>query len=210
MGVGFRLFPPKVSYADGRLTASTDDHSRIYYTVVGEENGAEHEYTGPITTGKPQLYAFRSRFGEAVSPEAGVEARFRMSQPKVTVTSSIPPSTKYPYTNAASYDGRIAYTGRTCHDGDWILYTFDEPVRCRRMEIRTGYIQLPRCIFEQGYMEVSEDGETFRRVCDLQNGIGVVDAPRHAIKAVRIVSTKDGNGAAFVTLQSPWVYPVLE
>ena len=162
------------------------------------------------TTGKPQLYAFRSRFGEAVSPEAGVEARFRMSQPKVTVTSSIPPSTKYPYTNAASYDGRIAYTGRTCHNGDWVLYTFDEPVRCRRMEIRTGYIQLPRCIFEQGYMEVSEDGETFRRVCDLQNGIGVVDAPRHAIKAVRIVSTKDGNGAAFVTLQSPWVYPVLE
>lgn len=210
MGVGFRLFPPKVSYADGRLTASTDDHSRIYYTVAGEENGTEHEYTGPITTGKPQLYAFRSRFGEAVSPEAGVEARFRMSQPKVTVTSSIPPSTKYPYTNAASYDGRIAYTGRTCHNGDWVLYTFDEPVRCRRMEIRTGYIQLPRCIFEQGYMEVSEDGETFRRVCDLQNGIGVVDAPRHAIKAVRIVSTKDGNGAAFVTLQSPWVYPVLE
>lgn len=209
MGVGFRLFPPKVAYADGVLTASTDDRSRLYYTVIGEDEGTEHEYTGPIATDKPQLYAFRSRFGGAVSPEAGVEARFRMSQPKVAVTSSIPPSTKYPYTNAASYDGRIAYTGRTCMAGDWILFTFEEPVRCRRMEIRTGYVQLPRNIFEQGYMEVSEDGETFRRVCDLENGIGVVDNPRHAIKAVRVVSTKDGNGAAFVTLQSPWVYPVL-
>ena len=209
MGVGFRLFPPKVAYADGVLTASTDDRSRLYYTVIGEDEGTEHEYTGPIATDKPQLYAFRSRFGGAVSPEAGVEARFRMSQPKVAVTSSIPPSTKYPYTNAASYDGRIAYTGRTCMAGDWILFTFEEPVRCRRMEIRTGYVQLPRNIFEEGYMEVSEDGETFRRVCDLENGIGVVDNPRHAIKAVRVVSTKDGNGAAFVTLQSPWVYPVL-
>lgn len=209
MGVGFRLFPPKVAYADGVLTASTDDRSRLYYTVVGEDEGTEHEYTGPIATDKPQLYAFRSRFGGAVSPEAGVEARFRMLQPKVTVTSSIPPSTKYPYTNAAAYDGRIAYSGRTCMNGDWILFTFEEPVRCRRMEIRTGYVQLPRNIFEQGYMEVSEDGETFRRVCDLENGIGAVDNPRHAIKAVRVVSTKDGNGAAFVTLQSPWVYPVL-
>lgn len=209
MGVGFRLFPPKVAYAGGVLTASTDDRSRLYYTVIGEDEGTEHEYTGPIATDKPQLYAFRSRFGGAVSPEAGVEARFRMSQPKVAVTSSIPPSTKYPYTNAASYDGRIAYTGRTCMAGDWILFTFEEPVRCRRMEIRTGYVQLPRNIFEEGYMEVSEDGETFRRVCDLENGIGVVDNPRHAIKAVRVVSTKDGNGAAFVTLQSPWVYPVL-
>lgn len=209
MGVGFRLFPPKVAYAGGVLTASTDDRSRLYYTVIGEDEGTEHEYTGPIATDKPQLYAFRSRFGGAVSPEAGVEARFRMSQPKVAVTSSIPPSTKYPYTNAAAYDGRIAYTGRTCMAGDWILFTFEEPVRCRRMEIRTGYVQLPRNIFEEGYMEVSEDGETFRRVCDLENGIGAVDNPRHAIKAVRVVSTKDGNGAAFVTLQSPWVYPVL-
>ena len=209
-GVGFRLFPPKVSYADGVLTASTDDRSRLYYTVVGEDGGTEHEYAGPIATDKPQLYAFRSRFGEAVSPEAGVEERFRMAQPKVTVTSSIPPSTKYPYTNAASYDGRIAYTGRTCMNGDWILFTFDEPVRCRRMEIRTGYVQLPRNIFEQGYMEVSSDGETFRRVCDLENGIGAINNPDHAIKAVRVVCTKDGNGAAFVTLQSPWVYPLLQ
>lgn len=209
MGVGFRLFPPKVSYADGVLTASADDRSRIYYTVVGEDEGTEHEYTGPIATDKPQLYSFRSRFGEAVSPEEGVKARFRMAQPAVEVTSSIPPSTRYPYTNAAAYDGRIAYTGRTCMKDDWILYTFDEPVRCRRMEIRTGYIQLQRCIFEQGYVEVSEDGETFRRIGDLESGIGVIEAPDYAIKAVRIVSTKDGNGEAFVTLQSPLVYPVL-
>lgn len=209
MNVDFRLFPPKVSYADGVLTASADDHSRLYYTVVGED-GTEHEYKGPITTDKPQLYAFRSRFGGAVSPEAGVEARFRMAQPAVTVTSSIPSSTRYPYTNAASYDGRIAYTGRTCKQDDWILYTFDEPVRCRRMEIRTGYIQLRRCIFEQGYVEVSEDGETFRRIGDLESGIGVIDNPDYAIKAVRIVSTKEGNGEAFVTLQSPLVYPLLQ
>jgi hexosaminidase len=206
MGIDFRLFPPTVSYAEGVLTAKTDDGSQIYYNVVGDDN--EYTYTQPIATTKPQLYAFFTRRGSAHSPEAGVKGRWRMLQPKVKITSSMPESERLPFSNAEGY-GRIARTARVGKAGDWLLYTFEKPVECRRMEISTGNLQLPRFIFNAGYAEVSEDGVTFYRVGDLKNGGCVIENPRRAIKAVRIVCTESGNGANYVTVQAPKVYPKL-
>ena len=206
MGIDFRMFPPKVAYNEGVLTATTDDHSHIYYNIVGEQG--EHRYTAPIKTDKPQRYAFYSRMAGARSPEAAVKGRWRMLQPKVKITSSIDESERFPYTNAEGY-GRIARTSRVGREGDWILYTFEEPVKCRRMEVRTGNLQLPRFIFNAGYMEVSYDGKSFTRVCDLNCGGGAIDNPSKPIKAVRVVCTESGNGADFVTVQAPMVFPIL-
>ena len=206
MGIDFRLFPPAVSYADGVLKAVTDDCSHIYYNVVGDDK--EYRYTSPIATDKPQRYAFYTRLGGARSPEAAVKGRWRMLQPAVKITSSIDESERFPFSNAEGY-GRIARTARVGKENDWLLYTFEQPVACRRMEIFTGNLQLPRYIFNAGYMEVSEDGTTFKRVCDLRNGGGVIDNPSKPIKAVRIVCTESGNGADFVTVQAPKVYPKL-
>ena len=206
MGIDFRLFPPAVSYADGVLKAVTDDCSHIYYNVVGDDK--EYRYTTPIATDKPQRYAFYTRLGGARSPEAAVKGRWRMLQPAVKITSSIDESERFPFSNAEGY-GRIARTARVGKENDWLLYTFEQPVACRRMEIFTGNLQLPRYIFNAGYMEVSEDGTTFKRVCDLRNGGGVIDNPSKPIKAVRIVCTESGNGADFVTVQAPKVYPKL-
>ena len=206
MGIDFRLFPPAVSYVDGVLKAVTDDCSHIYYNVVGDDK--EYRYTTPIATYKPQRYAFYTRLGGARSPEAAVKGRWRMLQPAVKITSSIDESERFPFSNAEGY-GRIARTARVGKENDWLLYTFEQPVACRRMEIFTGNLQLPRYIFNAGYMEVSEDGTTFKRVCDLRNGGGVIDNPSKPIKAVRIVCTESGNGADFVTVQAPKVYPKL-
>lgn len=206
MGIDFRLFPPEVEYKDGVLTAKTDDRSRIYYQIVGSSE--EHLYQAPIKTDKPARYGFYTRFEGARSPEAGVKAHFRMLQPKVKITSSIEPSERFPFSNAESY-GRISRTARVGRAGDWILYSFEQPVSCRRLEVRTGNLQLPRYIFNAGYMEVSYDGEKFSRVCDLKCGGGVVENPSKPIKAVRITCTESGNGADFVTIQAPKVYPKL-
>ena len=206
MGVDFRLFPPAVSYTDGVLKASTDDRAHIYYEKVGE-NGVKR-YERPITTDKPQLYSFHTRMGGAKSPEAAVKSHWRMLQPTVTITSSMEPSERFPFSNAEGY-GRIARTARVCREGDWLLYTFEKPVSCRRMEISTGNLQLPRYIFNAGYMEYSEDGINFKRVGELKNGGCVIENPSRPIKAVRIVCTENGNGADFVTVQAPKVYPKL-
>ncbi|MBR5333340.1 MAG: family 20 glycosylhydrolase [Alistipes sp.] len=206
MGVDFRLFPPVVSYADGVLKASTDDRAHIYYKKVGEDG--EKRYERPIITDKPQLYSFHTRMGGAKSPEAAVKSHWRMLQPTVTITSSMEPSERFPFSNAEGY-GRIARTARVCREGDWLLYTFEKPVSCRRMEISTGNLQLPRYIFNAGYMEYSEDGVNFKRVGELKNGGCVIENPSRPIKAVRIVCTENGNGADFVTIQAPKVYPKL-
>ena len=206
MGIDFRLFPPVVSYADGVLKASTDDSAHIYYNIVGDAEPKRYER--PITTDKPQLYSFFSRMGGAQSPEAAVKSHWRMLQPVVKITSSMEPSERFPFSNAEGY-GRISRTARVCREGDWLLYTFEKPVSCRRMEISTGNLQLPRYIFNAGYMEVSEDGVNFKRVDELKNGGCAIENPSRPIKAVRIVCTESGNGADFVTVQAPKVYPKL-
>lgn len=206
MGIDFRLFPPVVSYADGVLKASTDDSAHIYYNIVGEAEPKRYER--PITTDKPQLYSFFTRMGGAQSPEAAVKSHWRMLQPVVKITSSMEPSERFPFSNAEGY-GRISRTARVCREGDWLLYTFEKPVSCRRMEISTGNLQLPRYIFNAGYMEVSEDGVNFKRVGDLKNGGCAIENPSRPIKAVRVVCTENGNGADFVTVQAPKVYPKL-
>ena len=206
MGIDYRMMPPEVDYSDGVLSAKSEGNALIYYTEVGSEG--EKLYTAPIATDSPQRFAFRVRRAGAHSPEAAVAAHWRMLQPKFKITSSIAESERYTYAGAESY-GRIARTARVGKQGDWILYTFDEAVVCRRMEIYTGNLQLPRYIFNAGYMEVSYDGTKFERVCELKNGGGVIEAPRRAIKAVRIVCSESGNGANFVTVQAPRIYPVL-
>ncbi|MBO7342881.1 MAG: glycosyl hydrolase family 20, partial [Alistipes sp.] len=186
--------------------ATADDRSQIFYTEVGTEG--EKLYTAPIVTDKPQRFAFRTRRAGARSPEAAVTAHWRKLQPKVKITSSIAESERFPYSNAEGY-GRIARTSRVGVEGDWILYTFEEPVVCRRMEIATGNLQLPRFIFTAGYMELSYDGEHFERVAELKGGAAAIENPRRGIKAVRLVCTQSGNGENFVTVQEPKVYPVL-
>jgi hexosaminidase len=205
MGIDFRLAPPVVKYEDGVLTATNSDRSHIYYNIDGESGS--HNYVGPIKTDKPAKYVFYSKQGGARSGNVAVEAHYTMLQPKVTITSSIEASEKNPYSNAEGYK-RQARTARACKDGDWILYTFDEPVVCRKIEVPTGYSHLPRLLFNAGYVEVSYDGEKFERVGDLHLGAGVVDAPKKAVKAVRIVCTESGNGADEVIVRAPNVYPV--
>lgn len=206
MGINFRLFPPEVKYENGQLSAVSSDGGEIFYTVVGEDG--ERLYSEPLVTTTPERYAFIVRRGIAFSPEAGVKGRFRRIQPKFKLTSSIAEGERYKFSGVESY-ARMGRTARAAKEGDWVLYTFENPVECRRMEILTGNKQTPRYLFEAGYLEVSYDGEHFERICDLDHGCGVIANPKRAIKAVRVVCTQSGNGARFVTLQSPGIWPVL-
>ena len=116
-------------------------------------------------------------------------------------------SAKFPYTNASNYRG-LSRTRRACRRQDWIVYTFDEPVKCREMYLQTGNRQLPKTIVTTGYAEISYDGTAFERAGDLEMG-SITLRPERAVKAVRIVSTCDDNGTPYVTIQPPVVKPVL-
>ena len=206
MGVAYRLMPPKVIFVDGVLKAVCDDSSTIYVRNVVDN--CEEVYSGPITTSKPERYVFVARRGKAVSPEAAVDGYFRTLRPQFTLSSSMPQHATMTFAKAQEY-GRLARTARTCNAGDWILFTFAKAVDCRRMQIATGNFQLPRFIFEEGYAEVSYDGIEFLRAGDIENGMYIIENPPFPIKAVRLVCTSQGNGAKYVSIQPPTIWPRL-
>lgn len=206
MGVAYRLMPPKVVYEDGALSASTDDGSRVFYRR--EPMDVEMLYTTPIITGKPAEYCFISHRGEACSPEAGVVSHFKTITPAFDITSSMNDSEKFSFDKAEGY-GRIARTTRAGDVGDWVMFTFEQPVLCRRMKVATGNFQLPRYTFENGYVEVSYDGKTFEQVGELDCGMFYIEYPARPIKAVRITCTSRGNGAEWVSIQPPTIWPKL-
>ena len=134
----------------------------------------------------------------------GAPAYYRTLKPAVKITTSMGESKQFPYARAEEYRG-IARTARTCRKGDWIRYDFAEPLACRELAVRTGNLQLPRFIFTTGYVESSADGETFERVGELEKGGLTIRRPSKPIRAIRVVSTCEGNGCPFVTVQSPVV-----
>jgi hexosaminidase len=206
MGVAYRLMPPKVVYKDGVLSVSTDDGSSVYYRR--EPMDVEMLYTGPIETSTPAEYSFVARRGEAYSPASGLSGHFKTITPKFDITSSMNDSEKYSFDKAEGY-GRIARTTRAGDVGDWVMFTFEQPLSCRRMKIATGNFQLPRFIFENGYVEISYDGVAFERVGELDCGMFYIEYPARAIKAVRITCTSRGNGAEWVSIQPPTIWPIL-
>ncbi len=206
MGVAYRLMPPKVEYVNGTLLASTDDFSDIYYRR--EPMTTEMLYTEPIATDSPAEYSFVARRGEAMSPEVGVAAHFKTITPPFTITSSMGDRENFSFEKAQGY-GRLARTSRAADVGDWVEFTFDTPVRCRRMKVATGNFQLPRFIFENGYVELSYDGRTYERVGELECGMFFIEYPSRPIKSVRITCTSQGNGAEWVSVQPPTIWPML-
>lgn len=206
MGVAYRVMPPKVEYIDGVLTATTDDGSDIFYRR--EPMTVEMLYTTPIYTDAPSHYSFVARRGTASSTEAAVDGHFKTITPAFDITSSMNDRERYAFDKAEGY-GRLARTTRAADVGDWVMFTFDKPVECRRMKVATGNFQLPRFIFENGYVELSYDGATFERVGELECGMYYIEHPAHPIKAVRITCTSQGNGAEWVSIQPPTIWPKL-
>ena len=205
MGIRFRLFPPKVSYKDGAFTVTADDGSEIYYTEGDAPE--EHRYTRPVKTGKPHLYRFFTRYKTGRSPYVADKSYYRTLAPAVAITTSMGESRQFPLANAAGYKG-LSRTARACRQQDWVLYTFEQPVKCREKYLQTGNRQLPKTIITTGYAEVSYDGATYERAGDLEKG-SITLKPGRAVKAVRIVSTCDDNGTPYVTIQPPQIKPVL-
>ncbi len=205
MGIRFRLFPPRVTYENGTLTVTADNDGSQILCIV--DDGVPQPYTAPIVTSEPHRYRFYTSLQGARSPEAAHTSYYKTIRPALTVTTSMGESSGFPYTNASEYRG-LARTRRACRVDDWVMFRFHAPVTCREMTLRTGNMQLPKTIITTGYAEVSYDGVTFEPLGDLFQG-GITFTPERAVRAVRFVSTSDGNGTPWVSIQPPVVKPKL-
>ncbi len=130
-------------------------------------------------------------------------------EPPVRVTSSLSCTKKSPITNSSDYHfGTYVRVPSPCKAGDYILFTFDSPVTCEAIDIRTGIPNITRYVVTKGRVEYSADGRTFVPACTLDESGCAVLRPEGPVKAVRI-AVLGSNGETTVCWQDLRVIPRL-
>ena len=99
----------------------------------------------------------------------------------------------------ATYKGDAAST-RAAKAGDWVEFTFKEPLYASYIKITMGYKHLYRRLIYNGHVEVSYDGQNFVRVGNLLNGLFVL-RPEENIYAIRVVSDGISDAEEYVIIQ---------
>ena len=199
MSATFRINPPTISVQSGRIVATTNDGSKIYYKDI--RNNRTQEYKQPLDARQAPFICFHSRLMTGYSNEVGAPAYYTPKTPAVTITSSMPFSEKVPAANCATYKG-VAYTTRCAKEGDWVQFSFEAPVKCSYLKVATGYTHLRRCLIYKGHVEVSYDGETFVKAGNLSNGAYILRPKNNQlVHSLRIVATGISDAENKVILQ---------
>lgn len=161
------------------------------------------DFSRRLESHKPRMEAMGISYRREAPP-----APQRVKTPKMTITTSLPVKQSSALERLAAYANDFGVrTQRTCHKGDWILYTFERPVRDVRVELTTGYRHVARGVFPVGSVEVSSDGEIYKEVAHLENGCATITINK-PIVAIRINSLSEGNADSFVYLQFPRITPL--
>ncbi len=194
MGWKFRITPPDVVYEDGKLVATSDSKIlKIRYTDDGSEPTVKSKrYRNPIKTDTPEKYRFATFYNGRASIARGAQniELHHYLKPKTTVESNIPFFEDIE--RLVDYDlNTYCFTAREIGDGDYVLFTFDEPVECQSIGMCTGYYTLAVYGVLNGYIEYSYDGEEYHRgnrfEYDAIDGYRAYCHPEKPVKSVRIV-----------------------
>lgn len=198
MSATFRLEPPTLKIENGKIFASTNDGSKLYYKDI--RTNKSEEFKAPLNADMAPFVTFQSRLMTGYSNDTGLPAFYASSTPKCEITSSMPFSQKRTAELCASYRGP-AYTTRAAKGGDWVEFRFGAPVKASYIKAVTGYEHLHRCLIHNGHIEVCYDGKTFTRAGNLYNGSLVMRPKRRAIHALRIVADGISDAENKVVIQ---------
>ncbi len=205
MGIQFRLPFPDVVYEDGSLKVTKPyDGAVVRYTTDATEPVAESPvYTKDIRTDSPKTYRFATFYNDthkSITVGASNIDLYDYIQPEVSIESSYKESetnSSFPVTNITNYDYKKYWRiNRRSNAGDYVLYTFKEPVECSKITVETGIPGITFYSVTEGYVEYSSDGKDFVKDDEFVNGISVI-IPTEKVKAVRIVFT--GMSDALIT-----------
>lgn len=128
--------------------------------------------------------------------ESAAKVNFNCSpylEPEVKVTSSMAENPKFPISNLEDYNiETYLRTDIACANGDWILYTFTNPVTSSKIDVLTGIPHHPRFIVNNGYVEYSYNGIDFIKGDAFDYGNASIYT-KQPVKAVKIVITGTNN-----------------
>ena len=198
MGIKFRIPYPEVDAACN--VRSPYPSMVVRYTFDGSEpNVNSPVVTGPILTDRPENLRFATFYNDIKSITVEVPGARKYLEPAVKVVSSMAENPHYPLENLEKYEPRkYMRTLAAPRAGDYVLYTFDEPLSCRKITVQTADPVNNFYGITQGHVEVQYDGESsFEAVgkpFDMYNR--VVFIPSKAVKAVKIVVDGPGEDKA--------------
>ena len=197
MNAAYRLSSPIVKLEGGKIHASTTDGSTIYYKDIRTDE--TKEYTSPLDASLATYVSFQSRMNNGRSSEIALPEYNQYMKPECTVTSSLPFRENKPLERCATYKGDAATT-RAAKAGDWVEFTFKEPLKASYIKVTMGYKHLYRRLIYKGHVEVSYDGQNFVRVGNLLNGLFVLH-PQEDVYALRVVSDGISDAEEYVIIQ---------
>ena len=197
MNAAYRLSSPIVKMEEGKIHASVEDGSTIYYKDIRTDETTA--YTVPLDASLAPYVSFQSRLNAGRSSEIALPEYYQYRNPECTVTSSLPFRENKPLERCATYKGDAATT-RAAKAGDWVEYTFKEPLEASYVKVTMGYKHLYRRLIYNGHIEVSYDGETFVREGNLSNGLYIL-RPKKNICAIRVVADGISDAEEYVIIQ---------
>ncbi len=205
MGIAFRLPYPDVKYENNALKVKLPyNWAVVRYTTDGTEPLSNSNiYTGDIVTFEPEKFRFATfykDYNKSVSVGASNISLYNYVTPEVDIESSYSAdetNSRFPIENITTYDfSKYWRVNRRSHAGDYVLYTFKEPVECRKITVETGVPDITFYSVTDGYVEYSYNGKEFIKGEEFVYGTAVIK-PKERVKAVRIVFT--GESDALIT-----------
>lgn len=205
MGIKFRLPFPEVVYENNVLKVTPPYKGAVVrYTSDGSEPVAGSPvYNSEIATDNPENFRFATFYkdcNQSISVGASNIELHKYLTPEVTVESSYKGSdlnSNFPVTNITSYNMKKYWRiNRRSYEGDYVLYTFTEPVECSKITVETGIPNITFYSCTEGHVEYSYDGNEFIKGDDFIEGIAVIK-PENKVKSVKIVFT--GMSDALIT-----------
>lgn len=197
MGIRFRIPAPQVD-AQGNVR-SPYPNMVVRYTYDGTAPTVSSPVvTGPVVTDHPEKLRFATFYGDLSSIAVEVPGARTYRKPAVRVETSLEANPHYPAETLAQYEPRrYMRTARPPRQGDYVLYTFEEPLTCQRITVQTADPVNQFYGITQGHVEVQyADAEGFERLSafDLYNR--VVFEPARPVKAVKLVVDGPCEGKA--------------
>lgn len=207
MGISFRLPYPVVNYEDGAIRVKLPyEWAVIRYTSdESEPTALSPVYKGEIFTDKPEKYRFATFYKDdiksiTVTAENG---GYRYLSPSVEITTNLEEGKHNKIHNLTDYKSDTYFrTTRRLAAGDYLTYTFAEPVKSSRIIVETGMPVVDFYWITDGYVEYSYDGAEFVKGEEFKRGTATI-IPDKPVKAVRIKVTgpNDGYVAGFRDLK---------
>ena len=196
MGIRFRIPAPQV---DAQCNVKSPYPSMVVrYTFDGSEPTVNSPVVyGPVVTDHPENLRFATFYNDVKSITVEVPGARKYLRPAVHVESSLKPARNNTLSSLETYEPRrFLRTAEPPVKGDYVLYTFEEPLSCRRITVRTADPVNNFFGVTQGHVEVLYEAGDFVPAGSFDMYNQVVVVPDRPVKAVKIVVDGPCEGKA--------------